>query len=129
MNAQAEFELRPPGAEEAERDRVLENLAEARSAWLEDIRAEMWRLYLERDREQFLEWSRGIEPASPPYVTADDARAYFESLGPPPPEALSRNFLGSVFRGRAWERVGYTTSRTPGSHANLIAKWQFVGAR
>ncbi len=53
-------------------------------------------------------------------VTPDMARKYFESLDPPPPEQLSRNFLGCVFRGREWQAVGTYPSETPGSHGNLL---------
>jgi len=99
-----------------ERDRILAALGDTRSGWLDEIRAEMARLY-ERRRTAW-----GAEA----FVTADDARAYFESLSPPPPEALSRNFLGAVFKKKGWRAVGFSHSQTKGSHGNLIRKWQLT---
>lgn len=78
---------------------------------LEAIRAE----YLERVRAQMRRWAE-----TGAVVTPDDARAYFESLNPPGPEHLSRNFLGCVFRGAEWEFAGTYKSQTPGSHANRL---------
>lgn len=96
-----------------ERDRILANLSDSRSGWLEAIRAEMHLLYQRRRTA----W--GAEA----FVTADDARSYFEGLNPPPPEALSRNFLGSVFK-KGWETCGLSNSQTKGRHGNRIYKWR-----
>jgi len=93
-------------SEEAEKERVLGDLAELRADYLERIREEV------RRRAEM-----GMR------VTPDDARDYFESLNPPPPEELSRNFLAAVFRTREWEVVGTYKSTTPGSHANRLNEY------
>lgn len=96
--------------EEAEKEAALDNLAELRADYLERVRAEMRR------------WAEDGEP-----ITPDDARAYFESLNPPPPEKLSRNFLACVFREPGWRVVGTYKSETPGSHANRLNVYKWNG--
>ena len=91
--------------EEAARDRALEAMeaSELRAHYLEIIRREMKR-----------RGEAGLR------CTPDYARVFFESLDPPPPELLSRNFLGCVFRSGEWQVVGTYQSSTPGSHANRL---------
>ena len=97
------------GPEEEARDRALEAMeaSELRQHYLEIIRKEM------RRRAE-----AGLT------ATPDDARAFFESLDPPPPELLSRNFLGCTFRTGEWEVVGTYRSRTAGSHANRLNRYR-----
>lgn len=97
---------------------VLDDLAELRAEYLEQVRAEMRRLWHSRLMSL---------PEERCTVSADDARAAFERLGPPPPEELSRSFLGGVFRTPEWEAVGMTNSTTPGSHGNLIRVYRWRG--
>ena len=89
--------------EERKRDEALAHLEETRADYLDRVRTAMRR------------WAEDGHP-----ITPDDARDYFESLNPPGPERLSRNFLGCVFRGREWEVVGTYRSATPGSHGNRL---------
>ncbi len=106
------FDQRHP--EERERDEVLARLARIRRGFLRTIRAHVERLYWER-------WRALGERA---YVTADDARKYFEGLPDvPPADEMSRNFLGCVFKGEGWEAAGFYKSRTKGSHANRVFRW------
>lgn len=59
-------------------------------------------------------------------VCADDVRHYVEKVLEPP-DWVSRNCLGAVFRTGEWEAVGWTTSEWPGSHANPLRTWRYVG--
>lgn len=92
---------------------IVDELAELRAEYLEHIRIEMVRLYRDRRYSDVT-----------PYVSGDDARRYFESLDPPSPEELSRNFLAGVWREKRWIRVGWIKSTTEGSHGNRIAAYQ-----
>ena len=105
MSAQTTLTL-----EERKRDEALDSLEQTR------------RIYLDRVRATMRRWA-GDGGA----ITPDDARDYFESLDPPGPERLSRNFLGCVFRGREWEVVGTYTSATPGSHGNRLNIYRLRG--
>lgn len=59
------------------------------------------------------------------YVCADDARRLLESWPEvPPPEVLSRNFMGSLFRTAEWVASGWTESSTPGSHGRQVRTWR-----
>ena len=64
------------------------------------------------------------------YVSADDARILLEmgiALGIERPR--NNNFLGSLFSGKDWEFTGYRIkSTTPGSHANELKCWRWIGA-
>jgi len=95
--------------ERAERDRILRHLATLRQGYLVEVRAHL--RSLGRD------------------VTADDARAFFESLpGVPGPDTLSRNFLGAVFKAPGWMATGdMALSATRGRHASRILVWRWMG--
>lgn len=106
------FDQRHP--EERKRDEILAILAELRRGYLETIRAYVESLY----------WQRRRLYGDRAYVTADDARKHFEGLPDiPPPDEMSRNFLGCVFKGGGWEAVGFYKSKTEGSHANRVFRW------
>lgn len=61
-------------------------------------------------------------------VRPDEARKVFESWNPPPPEELSRNFLGALWNRRHWQTDGTTyISETDGSHGNRLLIWTYVG--
>lgn len=102
-------------------DQILANMEmeELRSAYLKALRSEMHDLWQRRARDPAVE---------EPTVCADDARRIFESWDPPSSDRLDRNFLGQLFRTGNWRKVGYTRSRTDGSHGNLIAEWEPVPA-
>ena len=53
-------------------------------------------------------------PAIP--LTIDDV---LEMVGPPP----RQNIAGAVFHIKGFRRVGYTTSKKPHAHGNLIGMW------
>lgn len=107
----------PPSPEEA-RDAVLDTLDRKRRGYLAKLRTEMELLYWKRHR---------VDPDTA-FVTADDAREVFEAWpGIPDADELSRNFLGSLFRGRRWTEVGTARSRTPGRNASLVRKWALLG--
>lgn len=110
--------------EEVLRDRVLDTLEYSAGQILDELRAAMVRLYLKRREKQ----------GSLAFVTADDARIILESDPKyPTAQQLNRNFMGQLFRpltGREpdWEWTGeYVKSRTPGSHANPLKCWRWVG--
>lgn len=114
-------ELVEPLTEPEKRDEILATLAQKRKYWLTEIRAWMVELYRRREREA--EVAKG---GLGPFVTADDARAYFEGMDDvPPPQILSRNFLGAVFMGKEWKKCGDQESQTPGRHANRIFRWRY----
>ena len=73
--------------------------------------------YLDLVRAHMVTLDTGYYP-----VTPDDARAYFESLDPPP--TMSRNFLACVFRDGQWEACGTYRSKTPGSHGNRLNQYR-----
>jgi hypothetical protein len=106
----------PPWWEIEERDRVLERLAEARADYLNQIRWYVAMLYS----------ARLPLHGDDAYVTSDDARTFFENMPDvPPPDVLSRNFLGAVFKTAEWETDGTTVmSVTPGRHANRVFRWR-----
>lgn len=103
------MDLFSPVDEVAERDAILRHLAWLRRDYLAQIRHHL----------------KGLGRP----VTADDARAYFESLpNVPGPEQLSRNFLGATFKEPGWVCTGQSVlSRTKGGHANRILVWRWEG--
>ena len=115
--------LTEPNPEAVERDRVLSDLAAARRGYLEEIREHLRELFEIRQRRY------GVEA----FVTADDARTFFESTrqpSPPGPDVLSRNFLGAVFKAAGWHTDGQTYhSKTKGSHANRLLRWHYEAPR
>lgn len=54
-------------------------------------------------------------------ISADDVRRRLEVLHP---DIEPGNWLGALFRGKEWQPVGFTKSRTPGSHANRLVLWR-----
>lgn len=64
------------------------------------------------------------------YVTADDVRELLEiafEIGTWE-RPSNMNWMGSIFAGKAWEFTGNRVkSRTPGSHANELKCWVYVG--
>lgn len=108
------------------RDRVLDVLEEKRRNYVTRLRRELTVLYL---RRRTLAIQAGENPDAV-YVTSTDARALFESWpGIPSPDDLSRNFLGSTFRGADWEACGSEESKTPGRKGALIRRWKYVGGQ
>lgn len=107
MTGQLGFDLEAQAREEAF-DRM--EASEIRAHYLRLIRKEMRRRAL-----------RGVR------VNPDHARTYFESLNPPGPEELSRNFLGCVFRGKEWVWAGTYRSQTTGSHGNRLNEYEIRG--
>lgn len=88
----------------------------------------------ERDRMVRLYSQRRAKQGADAFVTADDARIILDSDPKyPPPTQMNRNFMGQLFMSktvgkRDWEWNGkYVKSRTPGSHANPVKCWQYVG--
>lgn len=89
--------------------------------WLELLRDELRKLYLERK-------STWTIAQGDPFVCADDARRLIEkdsALRPPPHR--SNNALGSLFLVPGWRKVGKHISTTSGSHRNEINTWAWVG--
>jgi hypothetical protein len=109
-----------PAPERAKAVSVLDTMASERRAWLTKMREEMAELY----RHRVITW--GEENA---YVTADDARMFLEWPDLGLPAGASPNLLGSLFRAPGWERSEHPdhASSTPGSHANNLYRWRYVG--
>lgn len=109
-----------PPTEEDARDAALAALEVSRASLLKWLRREMKRLYAQRVID------RGYDRA---FVSADDARKILDSDPKVPgPDKLSRNFLGTLFKGeKGWRACGFTKSETPGSHANLLRIWRWEG--
>ena len=101
---------------------IVTDLARLRRSYLATIRGRMFVLWMMRVD------AHGREKA---FVTPDDARAYFESLAPPPPEELSRNFLAGVWKEKGWKKLSGTDgtyySETKGSHGNELKKYAWGG--
>jgi len=55
-------------------------------------------------------------------VTSDDVREEAERRGMV--LNFSKNWSGSVFRGKDWELVGHVRSRHTGSHGRFIGSWR-----
>lgn len=92
--------------------RILSGLTseELRSAYLDALDAEMVKRARRRETRQ---------------VTPDEVRELLESWNPPPPEMLSRSFLGGLWQRRHWQTDGQTyTSATKGSHGNRLLIWR-----
>ena len=53
-------------------------------------------------------------------VTADDVRAYCANVG-----IESGPWMGSVFRGKDWQHIGWTQSKDPVQHARSIRIWRY----
>lgn len=121
---------RPPApgpVEQALRDQALERLEAERADWLTRIRQAMRVLFFER-REAVLRdggWDGPVGREADPWVSADDARRWFEDRDPP--TSINRNFLGAVFRLRGWRPLlgRRILSATAGSHANELKLWTF----
>ena len=113
--------MAPANPEAVVADRVLEALEGKYKALLEWMRDRMRTLYFQREKSQ------GRELA---FVTADDARLILDTdPNVPGPDRLKRNFMGSLFKAKGWEFTGQMIkSKTPGSHANRLLCWRYVGA-
>lgn len=102
--------------------KVQEVLAQRRRAYLVRLRGDMSKLYMARVAASV--------PGQLPYVSADDARETFERYDEvPTPQVLSRNFIGAVFRTKAWEPCGSIPSVTRGSHGRAVRRWRLKSAR
>ena len=55
-------------------------------------------------------------------VTSDDVRE--EALKRGLNLSFSKNWSGSVWKGKDWIKVGYVPSRHPGGHGRVIAQWK-----
>lgn len=60
-------------------------------------------------------------------ISSDDIRAEAPELFRGLPPGKRANFMGSVWDRKTWEFVGYCTSRTPGSHGNLLRRISGTG--
>jgi len=102
--------------EEIEKQKILAMLAEKRKEYLKHVRKQLAILYRLRAH---------VNPVDA-YVCSDDAREILEEIpGIPPPEILSRTFLGATFKSKDWRTDGgMVKSRTPGNHARLQFKWE-----
>lgn len=58
-------------------------------------------------------------------ITIEDVREYMERHGGLPP-AYRRAWLGAVFRGKEWERVGSRYAHHEGSHGRRVSVWRLV---
>lgn len=110
----SELDLFTAAVAEERARRSPASMEEARAHYLELVRAEMRR----RAESRFRALGGGYS------LSPDLARSFFESLDPPPPPDLSRNFLACVFRGREWVPVGTYRSTTPGSHGNRLQRYR-----
>lgn len=112
----------PDNPEKVVRDEVLDGLESSRSRIIDYLRDRMRTLYARRMAAE------GYRLAC---VTADDARHILDNDPRfPGPQEFNRNFLGCLFREEGWEWTGNLAySRTPGSHANLIRCWRWVGVK
>lgn len=112
-------EIEPPPAqtEEAIRDSVLADLESRNAEILAWLRRRMVVIYRIRCEDV---------GQSEAFVTADDARAILDADRRF--NGLCRNFLGALFRGQTgWVACGWHKSETPGSHANRLMRWKWVG--
>lgn len=120
----------PPASERQARDRILDLQAHRRREWLEEIREAMAALF--RDRlaavHRLGSWAGPAGPEREAWVSADDARGFFEARYPG--SGINRNFLGAVFRDGAWRALPgrRVLSQTAGSHANELKCWQWIRA-
>lgn len=58
-------------------------------------------------------------------VTSDDVREEAQRRG----LCLSfgKNWVGSIFKGKGWIKLGYVQSRHAGGHGRVIAQWKLAG--
>lgn len=87
---------------------------------------------LEESNPTFLETVRSIArrlARTRGAITADDVRDEYDrqkdTLGVKP---TSHNVWGSLFRGKEWVCVGYTTSKQVQGHGNIIKRWKLKEA-
>ena len=107
--------------EEEKRDVGMALAADSSRELLNWLRVQMVRLY---------RVSKLVEQHEEPFVTADDARKILaeaiEAGTVARPKCM--NFLGSLFKAPGWVPAGgFIKSKTPGSHANRLVKWKFIG--
>lgn len=55
-------------------------------------------------------------------VTSDDVREEAERRGMV--LSFGKNWVGSIFKGKEWVKVGYVQSRHAGGHGRIIAQWR-----
>lgn len=105
--------------EEDAKDAVLGAMSWKHRDLLGELRQAMYTLWQKRRKHQ----------GAAAYVTADDARVILDADTTLPPD-LNKNFMGSLFKGKQWEPTGeQVKSKTPGSHANRLMCWRWVGDR
>lgn len=100
-----------------QRDAVLRRLEQDHGALIAHMRRYAERLYRLRRHQH------GPDVT----VSSDDIREHLADLvtqGLVPP--VNNNWMGSVFRGPQWQRVGVGPSRTPGRHASLVGQWVWL---
>lgn len=54
-------------------------------------------------------------------INIDDVRDYFDKAGIP---YTPDNWMGHVFTGKQWERIGFKASTHKGSHGRAIGVWR-----
>lgn len=54
-------------------------------------------------------------------ISADDVRRRMEARFP---DTVFGNWMGACFKRSEWEPVGFTLSRTKGSHSNRLITWR-----
>ena len=106
--------------EQQKKDQVMDTFEHKRKEWLTIIRLAMRKTWIER-RDKY---------GPDAYVTADDAREFFEAIPDVPgPKRLSRIFLGAVFMPKCWKWTGnWHKSETEGSHGNPLKCWRYIGS-
>lgn len=109
------FDQPPPEESEAEiKNAVLDSLEMGNKSWLELAR---------RKARWYCHQNKGLMKYGKPYtVTIDDVRRILniENSG----ARRSNMALGSVFRDKRFQRVGFFNSQTKGSHSRPVTIWQ-----
>ncbi len=68
----------------------------------------------------YARWTATIAAKTQGTVTVDDVRERIENDD----DFVPGNWMGSIFKGKEWERVGYKKSTHEGSHARMISVWR-----
>jgi len=92
------------------KEEALDLLEDANQGWLQVM----------RDAARLIYFFNGE-------VTSDDLRKFADTYDFHPP--TSNKAFGAIFRGPAWEAVGFTTSKLPTSHARPIRVWRYIGQK
>jgi hypothetical protein len=70
---------------------------------------------------------RGLLASGAPYVTANDAREFYETL---PHPSFNMNFFGALFKEKGWVSTGRSImSCGEGHHAHRILCWRWEPER